>query len=107
VTPCWAFNKQGQRCQGHSDGTVDHSFTVTWGDDDCWTPGQAPQGLGAPEAWAQVINGTPLEPAVAPEPLEPLPAPGNCFTCGHPPHDDDACTGMLGKAACDCSSYVP
>ncbi len=68
--PCWAFNRQRQRCTlfaGHED---DHAIAVTWTDDECFDPTEVP--------------ALPVSPISLPIPGVTQTATDRCFSCECP-----------------------
>lgn len=90
---CYAFNKNGQRCSHPAGHRGEHAVIITWGDDECWTP-------GGPTLFTAIA-----EPVI--EHLVDIPKPsGKCVICDHPMH-----TGICGRPdgddfECDCANGV-
>lgn len=95
---CYAYNKQGQRCDQNAGPAHEdhHTFTVTWSDEENWTPDDGPL----------VVQAQPQEAAPAPVAAD---NPVVCFSCEHPWHDD-ACEAFIGKKSdgvvCGCSVAI-
>lgn len=82
---CWAFHRDGERCEliaGHDD---DHAVSKSWTDLECATPGEFPA------------------PAPAAPAADPIPVPQICI-CDHNKVAHSSGVGACG--ICDCRGYV-
>lgn len=87
---CWAFNKDGQRCQQLAGHDGNHAIAVEWSDEECFSPivHQLPQ----PPLWP------PTQPATQ--------GSGGCIICEHPHHPNGVCGADDHGYDCDCSNSV-
>lgn len=71
IRTCWAFNKDGQRCEHPAGHTGNHIITAEWTDDECFSPirHQLPE-VTAP------APASPAPPALESQPVK-------CVACGH------------------------
>lgn len=96
---CYAFSMQGQRCEQESGHDGDHTFTITWSDDDLWQPSVGVEEVL--EAHRQVVR--PAAPESDAD--EPVVLAEKCFACGHKWHDDE-CEAMHEGIPCGCFTAV-
>lgn len=89
---CWSYSKAGQRCEMEDDHTL-HRFSVTWKDDEAWTPEAGPIAY-TPTATPIPIYGLPMEPD---------PVIDECAICGC----EEAAHGREGCEDHDCKQFVP
>ena len=98
IPRCYAYHLSGSRCEGYAGHPGDHAVGLTWGDDECWTPGVTP------------ITGTlgPAVPAFEPAPTaQPQAEP--CVVCNHAEayHGGDGCTRINDEGdPCGCYSFT-
>ncbi len=96
--PCWAFNKQGNRCDAEGGHEGPHTLTIEWYDDDVWTPDLA---SGIPQMG--IADGH--LGAVEEENLGPVPSygpdadNGRCMICNHAMH-------VMECERCDCKAGI-
>ena len=69
IRTCWAFNKEGQRCEHPAGHTGNHIITAEWTDAECAIP------------TAQQVLSTPA--AVYPPPPVLESQPLKCVACNH------------------------
>ena len=81
---CFAYNRDGLRCDGEGGHDGPHTLTIEWDDDDVWTPETPPT---APAL------------AVVPPPMQHPVLSVNCDLCEHPWHDGPC-------PACDCRQAI-
>jgi hypothetical protein len=103
IRQCWAFHRDGARCEHPAGHPGDHAVQKTWNDLQCATPGE----FGEPERSAP---GTPVtvpvgvpeflsnspEGTVAPE-LVSVPIT-KCVACGHKHRG--------GECRCGCYEFI-
>lgn len=78
IRQCWAFHRDGMRCEHPAGHPGDHAVTKTWRDIECATPGEfteTPMPVRSPE-----VPSPPLP--TAPAPTEPV-GQGRCVACNH------------------------
>jgi hypothetical protein len=81
VRQCWAFHRDGTRCDMPAGHTGDHAVERTWSDDDCAMP------TAPPPAPPVVLETVPIvEPAA------------NCVACQH--------KHKGGQCKCGCHEFV-
>jgi hypothetical protein len=89
IRQCWAYNKEGQRCDHPAGHPNNHVVMKEWGDDECYSPiiHQLP---------AQATAVKENAPIPLPEPLvhEPL----KCVGCGH--------QHKGGPCKCGCYEFI-
>ena len=99
---CWAFSKEGKRCDLNGGHIVNHVTATEWSDEECYDPAQM--------VFVPVLDVPYLDeqPTMPPEAAQDGPgAPGPlCVVCDHPPHERDGCTGRGPMGQCDCRRYV-
>ena len=93
IRQCWAFHRDGVRCEHPAGHPGDHVVMKTWTDSECATPTNP----------LQEVIAAPLSTAVAP-PSIPLPPPPD-------PDDADKCVACQhrhkgGPCKCGCYSFV-
>lgn len=92
---CWAFNKDGVRCELHPGHPTLHTFAITWDDDECFAPRLRTSGVTQPPSEpATPMTGISDLPPL-PEPMEPI---AGCVGCNHK-HKDGPCK-------CGCYEYI-
>ena len=81
IRQCWAFHKDGTRCDMPAAHPGDHSVERTWTDSECAMP-------------------TIIPPAQPPAPLPPplVEAPVKCVACGHQHRG--------GQCKCGCHEFI-
>lgn len=77
MSRCWAYNKEGIRCEQEAGHPTLHSMTIAWDDDECFSP----IVHQLPEPRPEPVPDMPLESP--PSLPEPLPQPAGCVACGH------------------------
>lgn len=80
IRQCWAYNKQGQRCEHPAGHPGNHVIMAEWTDDECAMP-QAP------------VSAPVLPP---PAPLET--GPLKCVACSH--------AHKGGECKCGCYEFI-
>jgi hypothetical protein len=82
---CWAYNRDGIRCELDYEHQDNHEYTVKWTNEECWTPGEVAEKyvIAAPP-----IPFTPVD----------LPPP-RCFICKH--------QHANGECKCGCLTSIP
>jgi len=97
IRECFAFNKDGLRCNGMAGHPGKHSHSIEWTDEECWTP------LSHRETTpAEGLPQVPLWP-----PAQPAPQGGGmCAICEHPHHPEGRCGADDGGFECDCHNSV-
>jgi hypothetical protein len=88
IKQCWAFHRDGARCEHPAGHPGEHAVQKTWNDLQCATPGE----FGEP---ATSKTGISEAPPVLPK--EPEPA-ANCVACSHK-HKGGTCR-------CGCYEFV-
>ncbi len=91
---CFAYRFTGERCTdvaGHDD---QHSFTIKWGDDECWEPTKVP----LPSEVETILE-------VQKQITAPQEKPKRCFMCEHPWHDEE-CVLVVDGLECGCTTAV-
>lgn len=86
VRRCWAFHRDGARCEHPAGHPGNHVVSKEWTDAECATPGEPVQNLVR----------VPVIPEEAPPP--PPPAPVKCVACQHQ-HKGGACK-------CGCHEFI-
>lgn len=81
IRQCWAFHKDGTRCDMPAGHPGDHSVQMTWTDSDCAIPGDPVQ-----------------KPVQVPLPAPLVEAPIQCAACKHS-HKGGACK-------CGCYEFI-
>jgi hypothetical protein len=89
MSGCYAFNREGLRCDGEGGHDGLHTLTIEWDDDDIWTPGAGPTPLRAEEV-----------AALGPVPTFGEGTPGRCLLCNHRMHGGEC-------ERCDCKAGIP
>lgn len=83
---CWAYNKQGHRCLKKATHRGDHSWSITWTDDEC--------------------TGAPLIDIFAESPLSEKPIPLQLVT----QQDSEGCVACrhrhVGECGCGCKEFI-
>lgn len=82
IRQCWAFHKDGTRCDMPAGHNGDHAVERTWGDSECAIPGQDHV----------------QKPVQVPVPQPLVEAPVKCVACGHQ-HKGGACK-------CGCHEFI-
>lgn len=100
IRQCWAFHRDGARCEHPAGHPGDHIVMKTWTDLECATPGEfsdTPKPIRSnPEQ--QHLN-PPLSTETAPvSPVPPPPPVDNCVACGHKHRG--------GPCKCNCYEFV-
>jgi hypothetical protein len=93
---CWAFNKDGQRCEEEAGHSELHEIRFEWSDEECFSPilHQLPPAL-TPEVFASYPDIADLDSPVA-----------RCLVCDHAMHKG-ACSAPDGtEAGCTCRNGV-
>lgn len=87
---CWAFNKDGVRCELEPGHSKPHTMSVTWTDEECYSPikHQLPvvTTTTLPTSGVVTVNET--------APSEPPP----CVACGH--------RHKAGVCKCGCHEHI-
>ena len=89
---CWAYNKEGVRCDQDAGHSGNHSIISEWQDEECFIPRlkvQSAQPIIVVDA-----NDQPITPPAAPEP----PAVKKCEICHH--------AHANGECRCGCLTAV-
>jgi hypothetical protein len=107
---CWSFNMDGQRCEEKAGHDGRHAVSVTWTDEEAWTPAKGP--LGAPRASqslleaVQPVLGVPYDVA---DDLDTDLGPGvevvpeaTCANCDHAYHSGEPCVRLVGRGQIEC-----
>jgi hypothetical protein len=81
IKQCWAFHRDGARCEHPAGHAGDHMIEKTWDDSECAMPGE--------------IKSQPAIP-VLPQPLTEQ--PNKCVACGHAHRN--------GECKCGCHSFI-
>lgn len=107
MTQCWAYNRDGKRCEKDASHTLSeadalHGFVVEWTDEECFDPTAVP----ASGPTRRSVRRVPIEDVTGPDDFgdpDDEPRPGRCFSCGCPAaaHGEDGC------AAHACRTFVP
>jgi hypothetical protein len=84
IKQCWAFHRDGTRCDMPAGHNGDHMVERTWTDADCAIPGEA--------------KPTVAYPATPQNPVPLVEAPAKCVACGHQ-HKGGACK-------CGCHEFI-
>jgi len=87
IRQCWAFHRDGARCEHPAGHNGDHVVQKTWKDIECATPGEFES---VPE------RGTYEKTRVAEPVLQE--APNKCVACGHAHRD--------GQCKCGCHEFI-
>lgn len=98
MAQCWAFNRDGVRCELDAGHATLHSLAITWDDDECFSPiaHQLPpnETIIVTSQPAPPVTDVSLPPVLPP----PMEAPKGCVGCGHR-HKDGPCK-------CGCYEYI-
>jgi hypothetical protein len=103
IRECHAYSQSGQKCSHPAGHPGDHAIIITWGDDECWTPGTEQVRPMASRAMG-VADGL-----VPPQPVdEPVYVPsGKCAICQHKHHPHGLCGAPEdGDFTCDCMTSI-
>lgn len=71
IRTCWAFNREGQRCEHPAGHPGNHVITAEWTDDECFSP--------IKHQLPDISTPVPVHPA--PPVLESQPV--KCVACNH------------------------
>jgi hypothetical protein len=88
IRRCWAYNKEGSRCDHPAGHPGDHAITQTWTDTEC----QAPSGPATLVTHMPVPNPVPI-----PEPAPAIDV-SRCVACSHK-HRGNECK-------CGCYEFI-
>ena len=85
IKQCWAYNKEGQRCEHPAGHPGNHVIMAEWSDEECFAPMTTPlsRALGA-------------APVLAPPP--PPPPATKCVACQH--------SHRGGECKCGCYEFI-
>lgn len=87
---CYAYNRGLQRCEKHANhvlATDDeqmarHGFTVSWSDDECWTPDMGGSIISNPTLQQPTFTGPLLMEQLVNDEDDDMSQPGGpCFIC--------------------------
>lgn len=97
MTGCFAYNRDGLRCDSLAGHDGPHTLTIEWDDDECWTPGD----VLIPPTVVRIGREELTEHLVE------IPKPsGKCVICSHRFHEG-VCGAPDGDGFdCDCSAGV-
>lgn len=89
IKQCWAYNREGQRCEHPAGHPGKHVITAAWTDDECYSPikHQLP---------TVITTSSPAAPAIAVTTVDPENV--SCVGCGHK-HKSGACK-------CGCYEFI-
>lgn len=88
MSRCFAYSKKGERCEQEAGHDGLHTVSVSWSDEDVWTP-----------------LATTMPPGVPPLVIKT--GPRKCVICEHPWHGDSKCGVAEGDGfECECSVAV-
>jgi len=87
---CWAYNKSGVRCEEVAGHPGDHTMSVRWTDEECFSP--IVHQLPEPKRSMYTDPGWD----------EPEAADAACLVCDHPMHKR-----MCPIDTCDCKAGIP
>ena len=96
---CFAYNRDGLRCDSVAGHDGPHTLTIEWTDEECWVPGETIE-VTLKEYGVPRIT-TPLTEHLVEVPK----SSGKCVICSHRMHNG-ACTAMDGEFDCDCANGV-
>ena len=93
MSTCFAYSKSGQRCEFEAGHEGLHGLTITWSDEDCFSPTTAPLvvAIGGLDNPVQ----RPARAAMIPSVI--------CASCEH---DGDMHPDHGACIACDCRGYI-
>lgn len=96
IKQCWAFHRDGDRCEHPAGHPGDHTTSTSWTDIECATPGEFGQPATAKTG---ILDGTEFI-SQTPEKTEELVSVPitNCVACNHK-HKGGACR-------CGCYEFV-
>ena len=100
IRQCWAFHRDGMRCEHPAGHPGDHVVQKTWTDLECATPGE----FGESPIIATVSTASLREALAAPAPSIPIPPDpdpadaGKCVACNH--------KHKGGPCKCGCYEFV-
>lgn len=101
IRNCWAISAALKvRCDMPAGHSGDHSITVSWDDNQCWSPEtDEPVALRVvqPDMMSGLVDNHVREPVRAPA-VEPPAAPAKCVACQHQ-HKGGACK-------CGCHEFI-
>lgn len=86
MSRCFAYSKTGSRCEKDAGHDGLHTLSVTWDDDECFTPSTPPPMPTIPQPAAPVL---------------PPPSAERCEVCDHRMHYQ-----MCPVGDCDCRTGV-
>lgn len=93
IRQCWAYHRDGMRCEHPAGHPGDHVVQKTWTDLQCATPGEF-----TPSAPATLMTDTSQALDIPmPEPM-PAIAPNTCVACGH--------KHKSGECKCGCYEFI-
>lgn len=82
IKQCWAFHKDGARCEHPAGHPGNHVVSKEWEDKDCAIPGQGPVQVPVPQPPAEKL----------------VSAPTKCVACNHQ-HKGGGCK-------CGCHEFI-
>ncbi len=99
IRQCYAFNRDGKRCDMPGGHPGNHSITIVFTDDDLWEPAAVPAMLASiPVQQPDVEHFTAAPPDYS---------NAKCF-CEHPYHGKEICgVPDANDVPCDCSNSIP
>lgn len=89
IRQCWAFHRDGMRCEHPAGHAGDHAVQKTWTDLQCATPGEFEP---TPHKVQPALSVTDMSAAPVPTP------PTKCAACMHAHRD--------GECKCGCYSFI-
>lgn len=88
VRQCWAYNKEGQRCDHPAGHPGNHVIMAEWTDEECFSPIQH-------QLPKQAVQSKPEPPMT---PISPKPEVTNCVACQHKHRG--------GECKCGCYEFI-
>jgi len=97
---CWAHNVQGQRCEEEAGHQSRHVISVTWTDDEVWTPlAERPVSFAVPGTIHTEASVYPRPPQVGESNV--------CLICDHVMHKGVCGHPLADSDICDCKAGIP
>lgn len=87
IRQCWAYHRDGARCEHPAGHPGDHAVQKTWTDLQCATPGEFTHSAPA----TLMTDTSPAMPA-------PTPVATACIACGH--------KHKAGECKCGCYEFI-
>ena len=100
---CWAFSRDGKRCDLNGGHIVNHVTATEWSDEECYDPAQM---VFVPVLDVPYLDEQPRDASETAQ--KPRTAPQRyCVVCEHPWHEIDGCEGKgVAGMSCECRTPV-